>query len=69
MLREFYQFNHIERVFTQGEGCWLTDLDGGRYLDFVAGYGCLNTGHNHPKVNQALQALAIFSRFSGSAAQ
>lgn len=57
VLREFYQFNHIERVFTQGEGCWLTDLDGGRYLDFVAGYGCLNTGHNHPKVNQALQAF------------
>lgn len=56
VLREFYQFNHIERVFTHGSGCWLTDLDGGRYLDFVAGYGCLNTGHNHPRVNQALQA-------------
>lgn len=55
VLREFYQFNHIERVFTHGSGCWLTDLDGGRYLDFVAGYGCLNTGHNHPRVNQALQ--------------
>ncbi|SEE01595.1 aminotransferase class III-fold pyridoxal phosphate-dependent enzyme [Pseudomonas anguilliseptica] len=56
VLREFYQFNHIERVFTHGSGCWLTDLDGSRYLDFVAGYGCLNTGHNHPRVNQALQA-------------
>ncbi|QBZ90162.1 aminotransferase class III-fold pyridoxal phosphate-dependent enzyme [Pseudomonas viciae] len=56
VLREFYQFNHIERVFTHGSGCWLTDLDGGRYLDFVAGYGCLNTGHNHPHINQALQA-------------
>lgn len=55
VLREFYQFNHIEHVFTHGSGCWLTDLDGGRYLDFVAGYGCLNTGHNHPRVNQALQ--------------
>ncbi|SDH68544.1 putrescine aminotransferase [Pseudomonas flavescens] len=55
VLREFYQFNHIERVFTHGSGCWLTDLDGARYLDFVAGYGCLNTGHNHPRVNQALQ--------------
>ena len=54
VLREFYQFNHIERVFVEGKGCWLTEQDGGRYLDFVAGYGCLNTGHNHPQVNQAL---------------
>ncbi|MFW3896953.1 aminotransferase class III-fold pyridoxal phosphate-dependent enzyme [Pseudomonas bharatica] len=55
VLREFYRFNHIERVFSHGEGCWLTDLDGRRYLDFVAGYGCLNTGHNHPAISQALQ--------------
>lgn len=54
VLREFYQFNHVERVFCHGEGCWLTDLDGIRYLDFVAGYGCLNTGHNHPAINAAL---------------
>lgn len=55
VLREFYQFNHVERVFCHGEGCWLTDLDGNRYLDFVAGYGCLNTGHNHPGISAALQ--------------
>lgn len=55
ILREFYAFNHIERVFSHGRGCWLTDLDGSRYLDFVAGYGCLNTGHNHPQINSALQ--------------
>ena len=54
MLREFYQFNHVERVFVKGEGCWLTDLDGKRYLDFVAGYGCMNTGHNHPRISEAL---------------
>lgn len=55
ILREFYAFNHIERVFSHGRGCWLTDLDGSRYLDFVAGYGCLNTGHNHPRITAALQ--------------
>ncbi|WP_288392427.1 aminotransferase class III-fold pyridoxal phosphate-dependent enzyme [uncultured Herbaspirillum sp.] len=55
MLREFYRFNHIERVFVEGKGCWLTEQNGQRYLDFVAGYGCLNTGHNHPEVNRALQ--------------
>lgn len=55
VLREFFEFNHIERVFVQGDGCWLTEHDGRRYLDFVAGYGCLNTGHNHPRVNEALR--------------
>ena len=55
VLREFYQFNDIERVFVKGEGCSLTEHDGRRYLDFVAGYGCLNTGHNHPAVNQAIR--------------
>lgn len=55
VLQEFLRLNHIERVFVHGEGCWLTEQDGRRYLDFVAGYGCLNTGHNHPKVNEALK--------------
>lgn len=55
VMREFYEFNHVERVFGHGQGCWLTDLDGRRYLDFVAGYGCLNTGHNHPGVTARLQ--------------
>jgi len=55
LLADFYRQHHIERVFSRGEGAWLTDLDGTRYLDFVAGYGCLNTGHNHPQIKAALQ--------------
>ncbi|WP_020405779.1 aminotransferase class III-fold pyridoxal phosphate-dependent enzyme [Hahella ganghwensis] len=55
VMADFYQFNHTERVFKHGSGCHLTDMDGTTYLDFVAGYGCLNTGHNHPKVTQALK--------------
>lgn len=59
VLREFYAFNHVERVFNHGKGCWLTDLDGQRYLDFVAGYGCLNTGHNHPDIAANLQQYLL----------
>ncbi|MCL9851952.1 aminotransferase class III-fold pyridoxal phosphate-dependent enzyme (plasmid) [Ralstonia solanacearum P673] len=55
ILRDFYVFNHIERVFQHGRGCTLTDINGEAFLDFVAGYGCLNTGHNHPRVKAALQ--------------
>jgi 4-aminobutyrate aminotransferase len=34
----------------RGEGCWLTDIQGKRYLDFTAGIGVTSTGHCHPKV-------------------
>jgi len=44
----------IDRVFTRAEGCTLTTADGVSYLDFVAGYGCLNLGHNPPAVTDRL---------------
>jgi len=55
IMRDFFELNHIDRVFTGGKGCMLTDHDGHEFLDFVAGYGCLNTGHNHPRVVEALK--------------
>ncbi|WP_277816921.1 aminotransferase class III-fold pyridoxal phosphate-dependent enzyme [Streptomyces caatingaensis] len=45
----------LDRVFTRGRGCTLTTEDGTDYLDFVAGYGCLNLGHNHPEVTGRLR--------------
>lgn len=41
-------------VFDQAEGAKLTDRDGRSYLDFLAGAGTLNYGHNHPKLRDAL---------------
>ncbi|MBK8497961.1 MAG: aspartate aminotransferase family protein [Flavobacteriales bacterium] len=38
------------------EGCWLTDRNGQRYLDLVAGLAVNNTGHRHPKVVAAIKA-------------
>jgi len=43
-------------IFNSGEGGVLTDIDGNRYIDFSSGGGCLNLGHNHPKVNEALKS-------------
>ncbi|MDY0165520.1 MAG: aminotransferase class III-fold pyridoxal phosphate-dependent enzyme [Thermoguttaceae bacterium] len=42
------------KTFVRGEGAYLWDADGKRYLDFVAGFGSLNLGHNHPVVVEAL---------------
>ena len=38
----------------RGEGAYLIDAEGKKYLDFVAGFGSLNLGHNHPAVVEAV---------------
>jgi acetylornithine/succinyldiaminopimelate/putrescine aminotransferase/predicted amino acid dehydrogenase len=47
--------NGFVKTFVRGEGTRLWDADGHGYLDFVAGYGSLNLGHNHPAVIEAIQ--------------
>ncbi len=42
------------KVFARGEGSYLFDRDGERWLDFLSGAGSLNYGHNHPVLKQAL---------------
>ena len=42
----------------RGEGAYLIDLDGKRYLDFTCGIGVTNTGHAHPRVVKAIQDQA-----------
>jgi len=41
-------------TFERGEGAWLWDTDGNRYLDALAGIAVCNLGHSHPAVHQAL---------------
>jgi 4-aminobutyrate aminotransferase/(S)-3-amino-2-methylpropionate transaminase len=42
----------------EGRGSTLTDVDGNTYIDFTGGVGCLNVGHSHPKVVEAVQEQA-----------
>jgi 4-aminobutyrate aminotransferase len=39
-------------------GAVITDVDGNRFLDFVAGFGSLNAGHSHPRIAEAIAAQA-----------
>lgn len=39
----------------KGEGAYIIDTDGRRYLDFTSGIGVTSTGHCHPKVVEAAQ--------------
>lgn len=41
-------------TFNKAQGVWLHDESGKRYLDFLAGAGTLNYGHNHPELKSAL---------------
>ncbi len=45
-------------VAASGKGCWLTDIDGKKYLDFLAGVAVNNLGHCHPDIVAALQDQA-----------
>ena len=45
-------------VAASGAGCWLTDVDGKKYLDFLAGVAVNNLGHCHPKIVAALREQA-----------
>ncbi|MEE4208600.1 MAG: aspartate aminotransferase family protein, partial [Parvularcula sp.] len=40
----------------RAQGAELWDVEGRRYIDFIAGIGVLNVGHNHPKVVEAAKA-------------
>lgn len=44
----------MPREFTTAQGPWMTDSQGGRYLDFLSGCSTLNYGHNHPVLRDAL---------------
>lgn len=45
------------RVLTRAEGVWIWDHEDRRYLDFLAGFGSNNLGHNHPKLIAGLHAF------------
>ncbi len=45
-------------VAAEGHGATLTDVDGNTFIDFTGGVGCLNVGHSHPHVTEAVQEQA-----------
>ncbi|MBI4513459.1 MAG: ornithine--oxo-acid transaminase [Gemmatimonadetes bacterium] len=45
-------------VIERGEGCWVWDVEGRKYLDMLSAYSALNQGHRHPKIIAALHEQA-----------
>ncbi|EEP71485.1 ornithine aminotransferase [Micromonospora sp. ATCC 39149] len=51
-----HNYHPLPVVVSSAEGAWLTDIDGRRYLDCLAGYSALNFGHRHPRLIAAAHA-------------
>ena len=51
-----HNYHPLPVVIEEGDGAWVTDVDGRRYLDFLAGYSALNFGHRHPALIAAAHA-------------
>src|SRR5688572_29938099 len=51
-----HNYHPLPVVLADGDGAWVTDVDGRRYLDCLAGYSALNFGHRHPALIEAARA-------------
>jgi ornithine--oxo-acid transaminase len=56
-LEELYgahNYHPLDVVIQRGEGVWVWDVEGRKYLDFLAAYSAVNQGHCHPVILEAL---------------
>ena len=51
-----HNYHPLPVVIASGEGAWVTDVEGKRYLDMLAAYSALNFGHRHPRLVEAARA-------------
>ena len=54
-MAKLFRYMGLSSVETYGEGCWVTDSDGRRFLDCLGGYGVFSLGHRHPAVIAAVK--------------
>jgi ornithine--oxo-acid transaminase len=61
-----HNYHPLPVVIASGKGAWVTDVEGNRYLDCLAGYSALNFGHGHPRLlavaHDQLDRLTLTSR-------
>ena len=58
MSHVMHTYKRLPVTFERGEGCWLLDKEGKRYLDALAGIAVVGIGHSHPRFVQTLTAQA-----------
>lgn len=53
-----FNYSPLPFVFSKGEGVYLWDPEGRRYMDFVSGFSAVSQGHCHPRIVKAIQEQA-----------
>ena len=65
-----HNYHPLPVVVAHAEGAWVTDVEGRRYLDCLAGYSALNFGHGHPALlaaaHRQLDRVTLTSRAFGN---
>ncbi len=61
-----HNYHPLDVIISRGEGVWVYDIDGNRYLDCLSAYSALNQGHVHPKILNAMleQAKSLTLNFA-----
>ena len=49
-----HNYHPLDVVVQRAEGVWVWDVEGNKYLDFLAAYSAVNQGHVHPRIRKAL---------------
>lgn len=49
-----HNYMPLDVVISRGEGVWVWDIEGNRYLDCLSAYSAVNQGHCHPKIREAM---------------
>ncbi|MFO7693088.1 MAG: ornithine--oxo-acid transaminase [Vicinamibacterales bacterium] len=49
-----HNYHPLDVVIERGDGVWVYDVDGRKYLDCLAAYSAVNQGHCHPRIMQAV---------------
>lgn len=61
-----HNYKPLDVVLTKGSGIWVEDVEGKKYMDFLAAYSAVNQGHCHPRLVKVIQEqaarLALTSR-------
>lgn len=61
-----HNYKPLPVVLTKGEGVWVWDVEGNKYIDMLSSYSALNQGHRHPKIIKAvieqLERITLTSR-------
>lgn len=61
-----HNYHPLDVVIARGEGAWVYDVDGHKYLDCLSAYSAVNQGHCHPKIKEAavaqLERVTLTSR-------